>query len=364
MDRRPDRRRLLRRPSRGDRVEQGARVERPDSTEWPDSPAWEDVTPQLEAATGRRADGPRRRLWALVLEARGVPCRPGKPYRAAATALLVPPHDADRAVAEVSAYERENPEGAYAQPSSPSRAGVTQTLVVCAALALFHVVVTRTDPTLSTTLGGGGPDWATPWREAGMSDCAAVLGEGQWTRAVTALTLHGDLEHVFGNALFGGVFFFLYTRRVGGGLGWWTILASGAVGNLLNCALSGSDHLSLGASTAVFGAVGALAGAVAVEAAKRRVANGSGLARVKAAVRGAFVPLAMGVGFLAFLGAGEGRVDLGAHLLGFVVGMAPGAVCGWVALRGWAPGGHANAMLTALAAAAVGACWFVRLGAA
>src|SRR5438034_425376 len=66
------------------------------------------------------------------------------------------------------------------------------------------------------------------------------------------------------------------------------------------------DFVSIGASTAVFGALGALA---AFPQHRRR----------------AWVPLGAGLALLAFLGTSK-RADLAGHLCGFVAGLLLGAV--------------------------------------
>ena len=62
------------------------------------------------------------------------------------------------------------------------------------------------------------------------------------------------------NAIFGALFMAAALRVLGPGLGGLMVLASGAVGNLANAFLYGSAHSSVGASTAIFGAVGLLGG--------------------------------------------------------------------------------------------------------
>ena len=47
--------------------------------------------------------------------------------------------------------------------------------------------------------------------------------------------------------------------HLGPGVGLWLLLLAGAGGNAVTAAVHGSDHVSVGASTAIFGAIGILA---------------------------------------------------------------------------------------------------------
>jgi rhomboid protease GluP len=139
---------------------------------------------------------------------------------------------------------------------------------------------------------------------------AAEILDGEIYRAVTALLLHADAVHLLSNmaaiALFGAV----VCSMNGTGAGWFLILLSGISGNLLNAVLRQSAHSAVGASTAVFGAVGMMAAYQFWR--KIRVPK----ERFKA-----WLPLAGGMALLAMLGAGEGRVDVMAHLFGFIAGI-------------------------------------------
>lgn len=152
------------------------------------------------------------------------------------------------------------------------------------------------------------------WVERFAMDVTAFHTRGEWGRAVTALFLHGDLAHLFSNIAFGAVFFSLVLVRFGTGLGWALVLASGALGNSLNAWMyRGAEHVSLGASTAVFGAMGLLAGLDASGALSARANRWRWL-----------LPVGGAAGFLALLGSGENGTDVFAHLWG----MASGAVLG------------------------------------
>lgn len=150
------------------------------------------------------------------------------------------------------------------------------------------------------------------WVEAGRMDGGGVRA-GDWWRPVTALFLHADASHLLGNVLFGGFFAFSVARYFGSGLGWLTIVASAAVANFGNGMFQGIEHRSIGASTAVFAALGI----VSAYLWRRGFPS-------QASPRERMAPVVAGLGLLAFTGTGGINTDLGAHLLGFVAGFGAG----------------------------------------
>lgn len=144
---------------------------------------------------------------------------------------------------------------------------------------------------------------------------ARRIVNGEVYRCATALLLHADAAHIAGNmvgmALFGGA----VCAATGSGVGWLMILACGILGNLINAFAHETGHFSVGASTAVFGAVGILCAFQALNAAR----TGKGWKHVVLSLGG-------GVALLAFLGS-SARSDLGAHLFGFLSGVVMGGSC-------------------------------------
>ena len=158
------------------------------------------------------------------------------------------------------------------------------------------------------------------WTAIGVLDAQAVFERGEWWRVVTALFLHADVGHLVSN-LVSGIFVFsavlttLNLRR-----GWSLLILSSVLGNLTAAAMTyPSAYRSLGASTAIFAAVGLLTGR-----ALRSVLRGDRPYRWRAL----FVPLAAGLSVLALYGAGGQQVDVLAHLTGFAAGLALGFVAG------------------------------------
>ena len=154
------------------------------------------------------------------------------------------------------------------------------------------------------------------WFERGSADAERILLGELW-RTVTALTLHADVGHALANALFGALFLSAVCGALGAGVGCALAVLSGAGGNLANALFQGSHHVSVGASTAVFGAVGLLVG---LSVARRR--------RQRSPGRPAWVPIGAGLAILAMLGTAGARVDLWAHLFGLLVGGALGIPVG------------------------------------
>ena len=155
------------------------------------------------------------------------------------------------------------------------------------------------------------------WLGIGRADATAIA-EGQWWRCATALTLHADAGHLLSNLGYGSVFGFLVGRILGGGIGWLAIFVGGCAGNLLNNLMRNGDHLSIGASTAVFAALGILV----AHALKPRSSN-----RQTAFQR--WRPLIAGLILLSLTGIGGENTDVGAHAMGFFAGF----VLGWIACR-------------------------------
>ncbi len=182
-------------------------------------------------------------------------------------------------------------------------------------------------------------------RRAGAG--AEQILSGEFFRTLTALTLHADFLHLAGNLVGIALFGTAVCHLTGAGLGWLMILASGMLGNLANAWLFQFDHLSVGASTCVFGAVGIL-GAVQT---CRRLRSKTGGFR-------AWLPLAGGLALLAFLGAGP-HSDITAHLFGFLAGAVLGSV---YELRLAAPPQKRwQHRFLALSAAAVALSWLAAL---
>lgn len=160
--------------------------------------------------------------------------------------------------------------------------------------------------------GGFGFDWL----ESGALN-GAIPGTHEWWRVATALTLHADVGHLTSNLVFGVVLGYLASRSLGGGIAWAGILVGAMMGNALDAMWMPEEQRSIGASTAVFAALGILSAYAWVleTASNLRWAKRLG-------------PLIAGVMLLGFLGAGGERTDVVAHVTGFISGCAIGALFG------------------------------------
>ncbi len=152
------------------------------------------------------------------------------------------------------------------------------------------------------------------WLPAGAAQARLIL-TGEWWRVVTALGLHADISHLASNVIFGTIFGLLVAQAFGSGLGWLVILVAGAAGNGLNALIQPPFHTAIGASTAVFAAVGILSAATWK---RKQVRRALGLRR--------WTPLAGGLMLLVYLGVGGERTDVGGHLAGFAMGILAGII--------------------------------------
>ncbi len=152
------------------------------------------------------------------------------------------------------------------------------------------------------------------------SSSVGFMKNGEWWRPFTALFLHGDFAHILGNLASGTVFSILVSKSIGPTRAWLMILLAGTIGNAITSAVTSPEvFTSLGASTAVFGALGILSGIGLVENCREEVR----MPWVR--VLG---PLLAGMVLLGWLGGAEpgAGVDVFGHVFGFSAGVVAGAV--------------------------------------
>ena len=159
------------------------------------------------------------------------------------------------------------------------------------------------------------------WLEIGSAQ-TGLIRAGEWWRTVTALFLHVSGTHLLSNLAFGTVFLLLLSQVLGPGMTALAVVAAGAAGNALNALVRPAFDTSIGASTAIFAAVGLLA------ALRQNWRPG----RMSLSPRD-WIPLAGGVMLLALLGFSEGQTDILAHVFGFVSGVCVGSLFAWLDRR-------------------------------
>ncbi len=243
-------------------------------------------------------DREQAEAWTLALSSQRIASRLGRTDEG--WMVFVAGADHERAAGVLEAYERENAAVPRAPTAAAEEYGRTGAGVLMAALLVAFFALTG--PRAS----------GVSWFERGSASAERIL-QGELWRTVTALTLHADVLHVLTNALFLGVFATAVCAAFGPGLGCALVLLSGALGNALNALIYGAGHSSVGASTAVFGAIGILGGL--------RYGRASRSTR-----RARWLPVAAALALLAMLGMGE-RTDVAAHFLGLLAGLA----LGWAA---------------------------------
>ncbi|MEM8646223.1 MAG: rhomboid family intramembrane serine protease [Pseudomonadota bacterium] len=217
-------------------------------------------------------------------------------------ALFVETSDHDRAASELLAYDVENRN--VKDKLAPRRLAVprSEAAMIYWAVLLFFFAAVRNHA------------FSIDWLKSGAAQAGLIM-DGEWWRAVTALTLHASSAHLLGNLVFGTVFFFLLAQLVGSGVAWAAMVAAGTVGNLANAYLHADTHTSIGASTALFAGIGLLAALRQSEVEEGR--------RTFRSLR-RWAPLAGGFMLLAFLGFSGERTDIMAHVLGFFMGLGGG----------------------------------------
>ncbi len=157
--------------------------------------------------------------------------------------------------------------------------------------------------------------------DRGASSSIGLIENGEWWRPFTALFLHADVGHILGNLASGALFGMLVSKSIGPFKAWAMILISGTVGNLATSALTYPESFtSIGASTAVFGALGILSGIGLVENFREKVSMP--WVRVLA-------PLIAGFALLGMLGGAEpgSNTDVLGHVFGFSAGVVSGMIC-------------------------------------
>ena len=251
------------------------------------------------------------------------------------SALVVPAEYSARAAEELRLYDEENPARRRLRPPNIKYQRAAPGLAVYITCLCVVAWLAGTDA------------FGHDWYFAGKVD-GSLIRSGELWRTVTALTLHADLKHLAGNIVF-GIFFGLFAGRLlGSGVAWLSILTSAAAGNLLNTMLLTPLHAAVGASTAVFAALGLVAGHVWWAKLMRQD-------RWPLRVG----PVVGGLALLMYTGTGGPNTDVGAHLMGFVCGFAAGMLL--VRFRSQLPDIRLQQYSGVTALATLAICWIAAL---
>jgi rhomboid protease GluP len=254
---------------------------------------------------------------------------------ATSCALLVPSAFSAQAMDQLMQYDDENPlrievKAAPIRYQNAMPGLIAYALIICGVALIAEFA-----------------SWGKDWYAAGRVD-GALIRAGEWWRTITALTLHSGLQHLAGNLLFGLLFGLFAGRLLGPGVAWLGIVLAGAAGNALNTFLLEASHRAVGASTAVFAALGLLAA---------YVWRGKLMAQDRWPYR--IGPIVGGFALLMYTGTGDERTDIGAHLMGFLSGMAGGILLS--SLREHLDSPRLQRICGGLAFAILGIAWLLAL---
>jgi rhomboid protease GluP len=261
--------------------------------------------------------------WSLVLASQGIEHTIDSVEDA--WALLVSDVDAERANAAIQAYEQEN--------TTVWRQEVKWTGLLfdwrsvfwwMFVGALFFLCEAR--PAV---------------RDLGAFDSARFL-QGEWWRAITAVSLHANGAHLALNAATGLVLLGMAMGFYGAGRGLLLSLLCGAGANACEAFLSSGSYVGLGASGMVMASLGLLA-AQSVFESHTSAREWAGRGVIAAALLFALLGLDM-------------NSDVLAHFLGFVNGIVAGiAMC--LIDRRFRPRPIADAVAAIIAASLLGGSW-------
>jgi len=217
-------------------------------------------------------------------------------------AIVVPAPYSAQASSELQLYDEENPP---VQPKPVRRVEYQDAVPGLVAYVFIVCMVAGM---------AGYSFFGSNWVIAGRVD-GELIRNGEVWRVFTALTLHSGVKHLLSNLVF-GVFFGLFAGRLlGSGIAWLAIVLAAASGNAVNTLLLDVSHRAIGASTAVFAALGLIAG---------YVWSGKLMSQHRWSNR--YGPIVGGLALLAYTGTGGENTDIGAHFFGFVGGFVAGLV--------------------------------------
>ncbi len=264
---------------------------------------------EVPEESSRIAEGTYRQIrdYSLVLLSQGIVHRlersPEGPFE-----IFVKPEHEPQALHQLELYRKENPPREENPP-----------LPLSLSLQPAWVLLV---PVVCTLLDFSGK--VARMHSLGLSDADKVM-HGQWWRTITALTLHGDARHIASNLLSGYIVLTLLSYRTPLARMAPFLAVASALANFCTVLTVQTDYRSLGFSTFVFAAIGALA--VIEFRLMPRETHGQ-LRR--------FAPLCGAASLAVFLGLGE-NADILGHTYGFIAGLFCGFIPKKKALRWGTP---------------------------
>ena len=242
----------------------------------------------------------RAQTYSLVLASAGIAHAMHR--RSHRWSITVAQHERNAAQRVISLYLIENPiRQADSVALSPPHPNSWSAVYASLLLATVHIAIAGTgQPSFFISTFG--------------ADAGLIL-DGQIYRCITALLLHSDWAHLLGNMVATALFGTFAARLYGWGFSWLLIVAAGALGNAGTAWWYGDHHLSIGASTGIFAALGLCAASAFRDVSQFRSRR-----------RHPWLSLAAALALLGWLGTSP-RSDLLAHLCGLVCGCCIGIVC-------------------------------------
>jgi len=255
-------------------------------------------------------DGVRTRVsehllaqWILVLSAKNVPFLLA--HRGGRRLIYVPPMAEGIARHEIAGYNAEHALR-IRPPMPPARRNMHPVVLFFVLLLGWHGICAGW-----WEFPGLAPPAHHEWIRLGALDVYRTRTLHEWYRTVTALSLHADSLHLFGNIAAGCLFLTLLRLRTGFGIGLLLTVLGGVLGNACNVLYRPLPFSSVGFSTAIFACLGLVSSIQALQEGRQ-------------GRRKALLPLGAGAGLFAMLGTEGERTDYAAHLFGMAAGLILG----------------------------------------
>lgn len=253
------------------------------------------------------------RYWPLVLDALGLPRWVSGTGQK--TVLWVPCLTEKRSRAELADFEAEPERAMRRLPVLPEHPCSALSALLLVPVILLHLMRNgwRTLPGAFTALF---PQTPSGWVDLFGMDTVCTRIFHEWHRAGTALFLHADAQHLTGNCVFAALFLWFLSRAAGPGWAMLVTVLGGTLGYCAEALLRTAPAVSIGFSTALFAAVGALSGLMSLHSRALAVP-----------------PLAAGAALLAMLGTEGENTDYMAHICGLACGTGLGLLLGLILRR-------------------------------